>query len=210
MTNFACGTSRIVGCRFSLYVMSDRFVDIILGALKEVDSSKVWMKTDDVSTCIRGKEAHVFDVAKAIFIQAAKTGVHVVFNGTFSIGCPGDSEGDVYMSEDDERMNEASTKEVSLDTACQFALYPMNRDDYMEIIADQVEMAKAKGTFTSGIHYATRLDGNVHDVFHTLEQAFQQSQKTERSHVVMTAVVSANSPTKKDHGMRKGPYDEKK
>lgn len=54
MTN-QCGTSRIAGCQFTLYPMSDKFVDIILSALDEVDTSKVWKDTDDVSTCIRGK-----------------------------------------------------------------------------------------------------------------------------------------------------------
>jgi uncharacterized protein YqgV (UPF0045/DUF77 family) len=62
MSNF-CGTSEITGARFSIYPMSDRFVDIIKSALEEVDTSKVWMETDDVSTCVRGRSEHVFDVA---------------------------------------------------------------------------------------------------------------------------------------------------
>jgi uncharacterized protein YqgV (UPF0045/DUF77 family) len=125
MSELACGTSRIVGCRFSLYPMSDQFVNIITGALKETDTSKVWMETDDVSTCVRGRESHVFDVVKAIYTYAAQSGEHVVFNGTFSIGCPGDTEGDVYMTEDDERMNQEAVNLIELESACQFALYPM-------------------------------------------------------------------------------------
>lgn len=199
MQGLSCGTSRIVGCRFSIYPMADNFVEVILKALNEVDTSKVWMETDDVTTCIRGRSEHVFDVAKAIFIHAAKTGVHVVFNGTFSVGCPGDSQGDSYMSENDERLNEEASSKEKVEVATHFALYPMNNPDYMQIIADQVEVAKGHGTFTKGIHYASRLDGDANDVFKTLEQTFVNVSKThERSHVTMTAAISANSPSKKD------------
>ncbi|MCT8137847.1 thiamine-binding protein [Anaerobacillus sp. CMMVII] len=199
MQGLSCGISRIVGCRFSIYPMTDNFVEVITTALKEVDSSKVWSETDDVSTCIRGRSEHVFDVAKAIFVHAAKTGVHVVFNGTFSIGCPGDTAGDTYMSEDDVRLNEEKAKEESIEVATQFALYPMNNPDYMQVIIDQCAHAQEIGTFTKGVHYASRLDGDVHDVFYTLEQSFVNAAKThERSHVTMTAVISANSPSKKD------------
>lgn len=199
MQGLSCGTSRIVGCRFSIYPMTDNFIDVILKALNEVDTSKVWMKTDDITTCIRGRSEHVFDVAKAIFIHAAKTNVHVVFNGTFSIGCPGDSDGDSYMSEDDVRLNEEASSKEKVEVATQFALYPMNNPDYMQIIAEQVEEAKGHGTFTKGVHYASRLDGDANNVFKTLEQSFVNASKThERSHVTMTAAISANSPSKKD------------
>ncbi|UCZ52218.1 Ykof family thiamine-binding protein [Bacillus shivajii] len=199
MQGLSCGTSRIVGCRFSVYPMTDRFVDVIKGALTEVDTSKVWMKTDDVSTCIRGRSEHVFDVTKAIYVHAAKTGVHVVFNGTFSIGCPGDSDGDTYMSEDDVRLNEEASQQENIEVASQFALYPMNNENYMQVIADQIGIAKEHGTFTKGVHYASRLDGDANDVFKTLEEAFVNASKTdERSHVTMTTAISANSPSKKD------------
>ncbi|WP_110113480.1 YkoF family thiamine/hydroxymethylpyrimidine-binding protein [Bacillus sp. CGMCC 1.16541] len=196
MTNHVCGTSRIVGCRFNLGVMSDDFVNVILSAIEETDTSKVWKQTDDVSTCIRGRESHVFDVVKAIYVAAAKTGKHVVLNGTFSIGCPGDSEGDVYMTEDDVVLNEARAQDTKLDVSTQFALYPMNTPTYMDVIAAQVNVAKEHGTLTGGVHYATRLDGDVHQVFETLQDSFHNAQNS-ASHVVMTVNVSANSPSKK-------------
>ncbi|GIP34144.1 YkoF family thiamine/hydroxymethylpyrimidine-binding protein [Paenibacillus sp. J2TS4] len=196
MSPLDCGSSRIVGCRFSLYPMSDRFVDIILGVLERVDRSKVWMSTDDISTCIRGKAVHVFDVAKAVYVYAAATGNHVVWNGTFSVGCPGDGEGDVYLSEDEERMNESDLQQHSIETACQFALYPLGKPDYMQIIYEQIERAKARGTFSGGAHYASRLDGDAHVVFATLEEAFVQASER-ASHVTMTAAISANSPSRK-------------
>jgi len=193
--NAVCGTSRIVGCRFSLYVMSDRFAQVILGTLKEVDSSKVWMKTDNISTCMRGRQSHVFDVVKAIFVKAAQTGLHVSLNGTFSIGCPGDTEGDTYMSEDDVVLNEASIAGAKLDTACQFALYPLSLTDYMDTIFAGCRPAQENGTFAGGVHYASQLDGNVHDVFDALAQGFEIVQ-LQSSHTVMTVNLSANSPSR--------------
>lgn len=195
--NFLCGTSEITGCRFSIYPMTDRFADIILSALKEVDTSKVWMETDDVSTCVRGLSVHVFDVVKAIYLEAAKHGDHVVFNGTFSNGCPGDTAGDAYLSENDEKMNEARSAEIRQEVAVQFALYPMGIPGYMDVIMNQVELAKSQGTFTKGVHYASRLDGDAHAVFNTLEEAFEACRKSDSSHNVMTVNMSANSPSKK-------------
>lgn len=198
----ACGSSRIVGCRFSLFPMSDRFVPIILGALEKTDTSKVWIKSDDVSTCVRGRHEHVFDVVKSIFLQAAKSGEHVVLSATFSVGCPGDTEGDVFMSEDDVRLNESN--DTTVDTAVQFALYPMGVPHYMDIIYDAVKSAETEGTFSGGVHYASRLDGDASQVFRSLENAFVAS-STQTSHLVMTATLSCNSPSAKpDHVQKKG------
>ena len=192
-----CGTSEITGARFSIYPMSDRFVDIILQALEEVDTSKVWMETDDVSTCVRGRSEHVFDVVKAIFLAASKNGDHVVLQATFSNGCPGDTAGDVYLSETPERRNEEKSLQIKQEVAVQFALYPMGISSYMNVIIDQVQMAQEQGTFTKGVHYASRLDGEANAVFKTLEDAFNGAHDSESTHIVMTVAMSANSPSKK-------------
>src|SRR5690625_6350434 len=88
--NSKCGHRRVTGASFSLHPMSDDFVDVIQAALGETNTSKVWMETDDVTTTVRGKTVHVFDVTKAICLHAAKTGKHVAFQATYSVGCPGD------------------------------------------------------------------------------------------------------------------------
>ena len=118
-----CGLSPIVGFRFSLHPMSNEFVSIIKGALQDTDTSNVWMHTDDVSTVMRGKQVHVFNVAKAITLNAAKTGAHVALSGTFSAGCPGDTSADVYLERGDVVANNDQTKQY---VSSQFALYPMN------------------------------------------------------------------------------------
>ncbi|OMF83116.1 YkoF family thiamine/hydroxymethylpyrimidine-binding protein [Paenibacillus glucanolyticus] len=197
MSERTCGTSRIVGCRFSVFPMTDRFVEVIMDALKSANTGKVWIQTDDVSTCIRGRAEHVFDVTRAIFAYAAASGVHTVFNGTYSIGCPGDTEADVYMSEDSERLNREIGKNADIDTACQFALYPLGTDHYMDVIYKEVHRAKEKGTFAGSVHYASRLDGFISKVFESLEDAFLHAIQSDSSHLVMTAVVSAHSPSAK-------------
>jgi energy-coupling factor transport system substrate-specific component len=192
-----CGTSEITGARFSIYPMSDRFANIILSALNKVDTSKVWMETDDVTTCVRGRSEHVFDVVKAIFLEASRNGDHIVLNATFSNGCPGDSAGDVYLSETPERLNEEKYQKVNQEVAVHFALYPMGIPTYMNVIMDQVALAQDQGTFTKGIHYASRLDGNANAVFKTLEDSFIGAHESDSTHIVMTVTMSANSPSKK-------------
>ncbi|MFC3419899.1 YkoF family thiamine/hydroxymethylpyrimidine-binding protein [Salinicoccus hispanicus] len=191
-----CGTERIAGCQFNLSVMSDDFVDVILGSLDTVDMSKVWRDTDDVTTCVRGRLEHVFDVVKAVYMHAVKTGKHVEMSGTFSIGCPGDSSGDTYMDATAERMNEANVSDISQKAGCKFALYPMNTSNYMDVIYEQIDLSKARGVEVSPSHYSTRLDGEVNDIYKAMEEAFTKVQEVV-SHTTMTFTISANSPSSK-------------
>ncbi|GAB3068822.1 YkoF family thiamine/hydroxymethylpyrimidine-binding protein [Salinicoccus sesuvii] len=189
-----CGTERIAGCQFNLSVMSDDFINIILGSLDTTDMSKVWRDTDDVTTCVRGRVEHVFDVVKAVYLHAAKTGKHVEMSGTFSIGCPGDASGDTYMDTDAERMNAANTIGINQKAGCKFALYPMNTTKYMDVIYEQIDLSKARGVTVSPSHYSTRLDGEVNDIFNAMEEAFVSVQEAV-SHTTMTFTISANSPS---------------
>lgn len=187
-----CGTSPIVGFRFSLYPMSNDFISIIKGALEETDTTNVWVHTDDVSTVIRGKQVHVFNVAKVLTLHAAKTGVHIALSGTFSIGCPGDTAGDAYLDKGDEVANTDMTKQY---VSSQFALYPMNNPNYMELIYREVERAKKQGVFNDSMHYASGIHGDIHDVFAFYEETFTHSRSEEHKHLVMTVSMSLNSPS---------------
>lgn len=197
MGNFVCGSNRIAGCSFSIHPMSDDFIEIITTALKNVDTSKVWMKTDDVSTLVRGRIPHIFDVTKAIYLHAAKTGVHVAFEATYSVGCPGDTEGDVFMAEDDVVLNKENVESIKQKAATKFALYPLGGGDYMDQIYTQIEAMKDHGVEVSGTHYATRLDGEVVNLFDGLEKVFINMEESGSPHTVMTVSMSANSPSVK-------------
>lgn len=195
MENY-CGTSRIAGCQFSLHPMSRDFENIILSSLEKTDTSKVWKETDDVTTLIRGKMIHVFDITKAIFLHAASTGEHVAMNGTFSIGCPSDTDADAYMDESDTTLNKEMVSSISQKAGCKFSLYPLGEKDYMDKIYEQIDLSKSRGVQVSSTHYATRLDGDVKDIFRTLEESFYLVQE-KVSHVTMTFSISANSPSNK-------------
>ncbi|XKE93299.1 Ykof family thiamine-binding protein [Metaplanococcus flavidus] len=194
MEPLQCGTSPIVGFRFTLNPMSGDFIKIIKKALNETDTSNVWMHTDDVSTVIRGKQNHVFNVAKALTLHAAKTGEHVALYGTFSIGCPGDTSGDVYLDKDDKLLNTDNTKQY---VSSQFALYPMNNPDYMSVIYREVERAKEHGVWNDSMHYASGIHGDIHDVFAFFEESFTHARSDEHRHLVMTVSMSINSPSHK-------------
>ena len=194
MNRQACSNSKIAGASFTISPMSDDFVNIILGSLEKVDTSKVWMKTDDVTTTVRGKLVHVFDVTKAIFMVAAKTGEHVSFQATYSLGCPGDSEGDAYMTEDDDPANKSLTQDVRQYVASKFSLYPLGGGNYMDIIYDQIEEMK-KFVDVTHAHYSTRLDGDIKDIFTGLESVFRATVDGGSNHTVMTVSISANSPS---------------
>lgn len=190
-----CGLSLIVGFRFSLHPMSNEFISIIKGALQDTDTSNVWMHTDDVSTVIRGKQVHVFNVAKAITLNASKTGVHVALSGTFSAGCPGDTSADVYLERGDVVANNDQTKQY---VSSQFALYPMNNPNYMDVIYGEIQRAKDAGVFNESMHYASGIHGDIHDVFQFYEEAFSRARSEEHKHLVMTVSMSINSPSHGD------------
>ncbi|KAA0956484.1 YkoF family thiamine/hydroxymethylpyrimidine-binding protein [Planococcus kocurii] len=192
MDSLQCGTSPIVGFRFSLHPMTGDFIKVIKRALNDTDTSNVWMHTDDVSTVIRGKQVHVFNVAKALALHTAKTGEHVALSGTFSIGCPGDSSGDVYLEKDDVLVNTDNTQQY---VSSQFALYPMNNPDYMAVIYREVERAKHQGVFNDSMHYASGIHGDIHEVFDFYEEAFTNARSDKHRHLVMTISMSINSPS---------------
>ena len=98
----SCGASKdITGCRFSLSPMSDDFIDIILSSISKVDTSKIWSKTDRLSTIYRGKRCHVIDALKACFVYSYRKDVHSTMEITLSKGCPGDTDAESHLADDD-------------------------------------------------------------------------------------------------------------
>lgn len=74
------------GARFSLYPMTDRYVPVILEAIKGVRESGLEVETDDVSTYLGGDRDLVFGALERVFARAARTGVHVVMTVLLSHG----------------------------------------------------------------------------------------------------------------------------
>ena len=186
----------IAGCRFTLYPMTDRFIEIIPGALEKTDPSCVWSETDALSTVYRGTLAYVSDAVKGLFVNAYEEGVHMALEGQYSKGCPGDISGDSMLDLTKEAPNEAAAGEIHFPVNCKLALYPMGTGDYVDDIAKVWYMAQDAGLDPVTIHYATRIHGDVHDVLDYLRDVCALMDKSETvSHYILHFTINCNSPT---------------
>ncbi len=190
-----CGASKdITGCRFTLSPMSDRYVEIILGAIGKVDTSKVWSKTERLSTLYRGKREHVIDAVKACFAHAWQPDVHMTMEMTFSKGCPGDTDAESYLAEDDVLKNADSMKDIHFPVDCKIYIYTMGVANYMEYIANVVNHAVDLGIYAGSSHYVTVLKGDIHALFDYFAWANEYCAE-HLSHYVFEVTLSVNSPT---------------
>ena len=186
----------ISGCRFTLYPMCDNFIDIILGGLERVDTSAVWSETDALSTVYRGKLDYVMDAVSALFASAWTEGVHMAIEGQVSKGCPGDVSGDSKLTYEGEAPNHAIVEAATQPCLCKLALYPMGVGDYIDDIARVWRMAEDHGLNPQTIHYATRIEGSIHDVFAYLTDVCKLMEASESvHHYVLHFTINVNSPT---------------
>lgn len=186
-------SQNITGCRFLLAPMTDDYINIILGAIKNTNTQKVWSSTDKTSTVYRGKMIHVVDSVRACFSNAYKENVHMTCEMTFSKGCPGDSDADSYMCEDDILLNGEVDKNFIV--TAKIALYPLGCDDYMQNIIDAVNLSKDFGIYVKSAHYCTIIEGDVSKIFEYFQKVFEYLDG-KVSHYVLETTLSVNSPTK--------------
>lgn len=78
---------------------------------------------------------HVFDVTKALFIHAAKTGKHVAFQATYMCGCPGDPGENTNLEVDEIPLNKEKVEDTKQYVAAKFSLYPLGGGDYMDLFS---------------------------------------------------------------------------
>lgn len=194
MTSKQSEKMEITGASFSIHIMSDDFKQVIKDALVQTNATNVWLQTDDVTTVVRGKTVHVFDVTKAILYYASESGAHVSFHATYSFGCPGDSTGDIYLETHDTPVNVQKINSSKQYAAAKFSLYPLTGAAYMNTIYEKIETMK-EYVKVIPVHYATKLEGNLFTIFAGLEKIFQETIKQEAGHTVMTVDFSVNSPS---------------
>lgn len=186
----------IAGCRFTLYPMTDNFIQIILGSLEKTDTSAVWSETDALSTVYRGKLPYVADAVQALFLNAYRKGVHMALEGQFSKGCPGDVSGDSVLNREGEAPNAAAVADIHFPVHCKLALYPLGDPDYIDRIAKVWYMAQEAGLNPTTIHYATRIEGDVQAVFRYLYQVCDLMENDPGvHHYVLHFTMNCNSPT---------------
>ncbi|MFV0411652.1 MAG: YkoF family thiamine/hydroxymethylpyrimidine-binding protein [Oscillospiraceae bacterium] len=188
-------SAEITGCRFALYPMSDAYGVIITDALRQTDTGGVWAGTDALGTVYRGKLAHVVDAVQGLFAMAWRPGVHMAMEGQFSKGCPGDVDADAFLSVEERPVNFEKISAIHFPVQCKIALYPLGAGDYMDQIAEVYRMAEQAGLHPATTHYATRLWGDVQQVFAYFQQVCEFVQQR-ASHYILTFTLSVNSPTK--------------
>lgn len=200
-----------LGCQFSVYVMADSFVPVILGA---IEAMKPWrdrlrVETDDLSTTVIGPPEALFPALEAAMVAAARSGRHVVMNLHLSRGCPGEPDdpscdtprlrdGAALPRAERDRAALASLREkpaTGVSLAAQIALHPLGRADYMSEIAACIAFAKEAGVFLRSKHFCSKLSGDAGRVFAAIEHAFLGFAHA-TDHVVLCATISANSPSK--------------
>ncbi len=194
----------MIGVRFSLYPMTDAFVPVILDAVQDLDRLGLEVEVDDVSTCLMGEEPQLFEALRVAFGRAARTGKHVVMVASFSAGCPGEPEGDVCVPRHitlaelaQDQVEDgwvAAAYDLPERVACQFALYPLGIEHYMEVVYREIGVTKETPVRSRGRHFVTHLAGDGGAVFDALRTAFRNTRR-DAAHVVMTATISANSPS---------------
>ncbi len=188
-----CGISDVVGARLGIYPMEDRFVDVILGAVKATDRSGLAVMTDDLGTTVQGNRDRVFSYVKEVFLRAAETGGHVVANVLFSVGCPGDVPEDFDF---DAEPPKVELPNEDMPVACAWSLYPLGSNEYFGVIIDEVKKAMEKTDLdVESYHYCTRLDGSAKDIFTLLETSFE-GVSGRIKHTIIHATLSKGSPSK--------------
>jgi len=197
------------GAQISLYPMSDRFVDIILGSLSALDPyrDEFRIETDDVSTLIVGPSEKLFPAMRDLFVAAAGSGVHCVLSATISRGCPGEPDdpictpiaGSIHAGSLEERVAAArsavaESRPTGQEVAAQFSLYPLGADHHMDEIYGCIDFLKGSGVFDRSKNFCTKLRGDAGPVFATLGEAFLRF-GAPQGHVALDLTVSANSPS---------------
>lgn len=190
----------IAGCQFMLAPMSDRYVDIILGAVAHVDTSRIESRTGKMGTVYRGRRADVLDAVKACLSYAYQPDVHMTLSMTLSEGCPGAScdiqtSVSVNKTASDERpANEAQIASIHFPVDCKFAYYPMGTPHYIEKIEDVIALSRTMGVFKETMPQATVLKGDVANIFDFFNKVMEKSE-TDDVHFIYEITFSVNSPS---------------
>jgi uncharacterized protein YqgV (UPF0045/DUF77 family) len=184
------------GCRFSIYPMTDNFVDVILGALSEVSKDGLEVVTDDVSTYVEGPEDQMLAYVQGVFTAAARRTQHVVCALLLSRGCPGEEEcaldPDAPWPEQHVRSGELQL--TGIQAAAHLSLYPLGVPTYMDVIYREIGALKDRGTYKKAEHFASRLEGDIAEVFAGIQDAWDRAEADTR-HVVAHATISVGSPS---------------
>ena len=186
------------GAQFSLYVMSDDFVDVILGAVDAMGKPEdLRIESDDISTLVVGTPPRVFEAVQTAYAEACRRGGHVVLSALFSRGCPGEPDDPICTAagpEPSELPEPGVVPPSGIEVNAQFSLYPLGYPGYMEVIGREIQALKAGTLFDRSKHFCTRLSGDLAHVFAAVYRAFESAAR-DSAHVVIHLTVSKGSPS---------------
>ena len=196
----------LVGCQFSLYPMTDKFVDVILGSVSSLDERKdLRISRDELSTLLVGSAQAIFDAVLDCFVAADRLAQgHLVLNALFSQGCPGEPDDEICRPEKSSQtvagtgVGNTSVEPSGVEVCAQFAVLPMGDPGYMDIIYREIATVKSSSLAYRAKNFCTRIDGDARAVFDALQHAFTSAAQ-DVGHVVVTATISTGSPSAKSN-----------
>lgn len=187
-----------VGARFTLSPAIDDAVPVILGALAAAAHAApdVAVRTDDVSTLLRGAEQDLATYLEAAIRGAARRtpSGHVTAGLALSRGCPGAAGCDL-RAEQLVVVPPVRLAPSGVMAAAHWALYPLGVADPMDQIAAAVEGAQEAGTWAGAEHYATRLEGDLAAVLATVVDTWAAVGRTV-DHVAAHVTLTVGSPSR--------------
>lgn len=172
-------------CRFTLSPMSDRFVDLILGAIGKVDAGSITQRTDKLSTVYRGSRAAVEDAVKACFLYAYRPDVHMTMECAFTSDGAETGPGP---------RNEEGAGEYHFPAVAKLTLYPLGAVDAVAQRAKVVTRAREMGLVREEAFDGPILAGDVQDIFACLS-AVNEDCRRELKDYTLEFTLSVNSPT---------------
>ncbi|MCK6212301.1 Ykof family thiamine-binding protein [Georgenia sp. EYE_87] len=195
-----------IGMRFSIHPHTDGFVEVILGALADVEAAGLTdglvIDTDEVSTYV-GATAAPAEQRLAAYLAAViaassrrSGGGHVVAHVLLSRGCPGEVSCNLAVT-GLPSPDPVAVEPTGIRAAAHWSLYPLidggsDDGDHMAHIEAAIAVARERGTL-SPAHYATKLTGDVAEVLATAVDAWAQV-GAHVPHVVTHLTVSVGSP----------------
>lgn len=187
-----------VGARLTLSVYSDHYVEVILDALGQADSSGLEIETNDVSTYIQGDEERILNYLRDVIAAAAATKIHIGANVLLSRGCPGELACELPAGSSAIGKDALTLPATGIRARADWSIYPLldggHDGEHMTSIYQAIDLAKRNGTYKASHHFATLLDGDLADVLATAASGWLIVGQTVQ-HVVTHLTISINSPT---------------
>ena len=184
-------TTDVMGCRFHLAVLSDNFVPMLLDAIGNVNTEKIWNVTEKLSTVYRGRRVHVLDCVKACFSNIVDNKTFIILSTKFSKEGDKDIEKDCFIASDDIVMN---NPQKDFNVIGRVAFYPMGVSNHVQHIDTVINMAKERGIHTRTSYYADFFEGSVHDIFDFINEALIYAEKNTPNFVLDLSILAAGEP----------------